>query len=86
MVNETGLHARPAAVFVQTAARFQARVMVGKGGKEANAKSIVSLLSLGVEQGSTITIRAYGPDEVSALATLASLVENGFGESHPEEG
>ncbi|HEY3313802.1 MAG TPA: HPr family phosphocarrier protein [Bacillota bacterium] len=81
VVNRTGLHARPAAVFVQTAAKFQCRVAVRKEGKEANAKSIIGLLGLGVNQGSSITIRAEGPDEASAVATLVGLVEGGFGES-----
>lgn len=81
VINRTGLHARPAAVFVQTAARFQCRVAVRREGNEVNAKSIIGLLGLGVNQGSTITIRAEGPNEADAVATLVGLVEGGFGES-----
>ena len=62
ITNKVGLHARPAALFVQTAARFRdTRVEVLKDGLIRDAKSILSVLTLGVSQGTTITVRADGP-------------------------
>jgi phosphocarrier protein HPr len=78
--NPTGLHARPAALFVSEAARFSSKVRVRAGAREVDAKSILSVLSLGVRQGTEITIRAEGPDEEQALASLVGLIEKGFGE------
>ncbi len=65
-----GLHARPAARFVQTARRFRSRVRVLYGGREADAKSLLSLLALGVGPGAVVTIRAEGEDAEEALAAL----------------
>ena len=76
-----GLHARPAALFVQTASRFVSDLQVSHGQRRANAKSILSVLTLGVNQGAAITIRAEGSDAGQALAALQALVENNFGET-----
>lgn len=79
--NASGLHARPAALFVQTVQRFAGtNVFVKKGEKEINARSLLSVLSLGANSGSTITIRCTGPAEQEALDALGQLVESGFGE------
>jgi len=78
--NKVGLHARPAALFVQTANRFKSKVVAIKDGREANAKSILSILTLGAEQGAVVTVRAEGEDEVEAVQALKELVENNFGE------
>lgn len=78
--HEVGLHARPAALFVQTAKQFNCDVKVTHGEKEGNAKSILSVLALGVAQGAVITIRAEGEDAEQALAALQTLFENNFGE------
>jgi phosphocarrier protein HPr len=78
--NKVGLHARPAALFVQTAKQFNCDVKVTHGEREANAKSILSVLALGVEQGAVITIHAEGQDADQALAELEALVESNFGE------
>ena len=69
-----GLHARPAVEFVKAAQQFQSTVTVIKDGREANAKSLVSLLALGINQGSVINIQADGPDETVAVQTLSKLV------------
>ena len=76
----TGLHARPAAVFVNTAKKFTARIVVAHDGKEADAKSILNIMALGVKSETTVTIRADGPDEADALEQLAALIESNFGE------
>jgi phosphocarrier protein len=84
--NKVGLHARPAAVFVQTASRFKSDVKVSCLDKEtgsirvANAKSILSILTLGVFQGTEITIQATGEDEEAAVQALVELVQTNFGE------
>lgn len=78
--NKVGLHARPAALFVKTALRFKCRITVSKDDKEADAKSILSVLSLGAEQGDTVIIRTEGEDEVEAMEALKALIESNFGE------
>lgn len=81
ITNKVGLHARPAALFVQTAARFKdTRIDVVKDGTVRNAKSILNVLGLGVSQGTTIIVRAEGPDAEAALAALSDLVARDFNE------
>ncbi|RLG50173.1 MAG: phosphocarrier protein HPr [Thermoproteota archaeon] len=80
LLNKVGLHARPASLFVQTARKFKSQIKVKKDGNEADAKSILGVLSLGAEYGHTITITADGPDAEEAVNTLVSLIENKFGE------
>ena len=78
--HKTGLHARPAAMFVQTANKFKSVIKVKHGEKEANAKSIMGILTLGAGQGAVISIRAEGDDAEQALMALRTLVESNFGE------
>lgn len=80
ITNKIGLHARPATLFVQEAARFQARIQVQFGEKSANAKSILSLLKLGAGQGARLLLRGEGEDAAEALQALTELVEGTFGE------
>jgi phosphotransferase system HPr (HPr) family protein len=79
--NTVGLHARPAALFVQEAKKFTSDIIVLLGDSEADAKSILDLLMLGANQGSVITVRAEGPDAEAALAALQDLQAHNFGES-----
>ncbi len=79
--HKVGLHARPAAMFVQTAKQFDCDIRVTHGDREANARSILNVLTLGAEQGAEITICAQGVDADQALATLETLVRNNFGEN-----
>lgn len=79
--NRSGLHARPAALFVRTAKSFQdARIEVIRSGESRDAKSILAILTLGVTQASEITIRTEGAQAEAALAALVGLVEAGLGE------
>ncbi|HWI62783.1 MAG TPA: HPr family phosphocarrier protein [Symbiobacteriaceae bacterium] len=79
--NASGLHARPASLFVQAVQKFPGTdVFAKKGAKEVSARSLLSVLSLGAGNGSTITIRCSGPQENEAMAALAQLIESGFGE------
>ncbi len=78
--HKTGLHARPAAMFVQTANKYKAAIKVQHGKREANAKSIMGILTLGASQGAEVTIQAEGSDAEQALSGLRELVEGNFGE------
>lgn len=78
--NEAGLHARPACKFAAEAAKYSAKVILHKAGKEYNGKSLVSILLMGAHKGEKITIAADGTDEIAAVEALKVLIENGFGE------
>ncbi len=78
--NRTGLHARPAKEFVTLAKRFAADIRVHHGGRKANGKSLVSLLTLGVKRGSSIRIEAEGADRDEALRALSEAIASGLGE------
>jgi multiphosphoryl transfer protein len=83
--NPTGLHARPAKVLVSLAKRFKSEIRILYGEKNANAKSMVSVLTLGAVSGSVIMIQASGDDEDAAIQELESAIRAGLGdnESHP---
>jgi phosphotransferase system HPr (HPr) family protein len=72
VIDPVGLHARPAARFVQVAARFVSRVVVRFEGREANAKSLSALLGLTLRPGSRISLSADGPDAAAALVALGA--------------
>ncbi len=78
--NRLGLHARPAALFVQTANRFKSEIEVRKGKNKVNGKSIMGIMTLAAGRGSQIAIRATGPDAAKAVASLTLLIRNNFGE------
>jgi phosphocarrier protein HPr len=78
--NQNGLHARPAAEIVKLAAKFQSEITVIKDDLDVNGKSIMGVMMLAAEHGSSITFRAEGPDAEQALEALTTLVSNGFGE------
>ncbi|TCS95709.1 HPr family phosphocarrier protein [Hazenella coriacea] len=71
---QTGLHARPAALFVQEANKFSSDIFVIKEHKKVNAKSIMGIMSLAVSRGTEITITAEGSDEAEAVHALAEIV------------
>ena len=83
--NPSGLHARPAKVFVNTAKKFKSNIKLQHGAKKVNAKSMISILTLGVESGGQIRIMVDGPDEDEALAILKAAVEEGLGDEHPPQ-
>ncbi len=80
IINETGLHARPAAQFVQKASSFKADIKIKKDDKCVNGKSLLGILTLGAAKGSKITISANGEDEAEAIKQLADFVNSGLGE------
>ena len=78
--NKTGLHIRPASLLVATANRFQSTVRVAAGEREADGRSILSLMLMELAPGAEIVIHAEGGDEEQAADALAALVESGFSE------
>jgi len=78
--NPTGLHARPAKTFVNIAKQFSSTIAVYHGERKANAKSLISMLTLGAEQGALIRVSADGDDEDDALAALEAAIRDGLGE------
>ena len=78
--NQVGLHARPATFFIQRANTFESSVWVEKEERKVNAKSLLGVLSLGILQGTSITVLANGPDEKEAVDGLIELIESNFSE------
>ena len=80
IVNKYGLHARPAAELVKLANRFTCAVWIRKEDTEVSGKSIMGVMMLAAECGSTVEIRARGDDSQAAVDALAQLIQNRFGE------
>jgi phosphocarrier protein FPr len=78
--NPTGLHARPAAVLANLAKRFQSRVLIQRGDDQANAKSLVSIMGLAIEQGDKVVLIAEGPDAEEVIARLVPELASGLGD------
>ncbi|MDD5568064.1 MAG: HPr family phosphocarrier protein [Candidatus Omnitrophica bacterium] len=74
--NKSGLHARPAALFVQVANKFESRITVKRDKEEVNGKSIMGILMLGAEKDSVIIIEAEGDDAQKALEELEKIITN----------
>jgi phosphocarrier protein HPr len=80
VANKMGIHARPAAMFVKVASRFDAEIFVEKDGEKVNGKSIMGLMMLAAGPGSTLSIGACGKDAKQALDELEALLASKFGE------
>jgi len=78
--NKLGLHARAAALLVQTSNSYESEVTIEKDGVEVNGKSIMGLMMLAAAKGCQVTVRASGPDEAAALAGVKKLVADKFNE------
>jgi phosphocarrier protein HPr len=81
IINKLGIHARPAAEIVKTAAKFKSTITIIRDELEVNAKSIMGVMMLAAEQGATIKLRAEGSDADAALDALTELIAAKFGES-----
>jgi len=81
IVNKLGIHARPAAEIVKTAGKFKSSITIVREDLEVNAKSIMGVMMLAAEFGSTVALRATGDDADAALDALAVCIANKFGES-----
>ena len=77
--NKTGLHARPAKVLVNLAKKFKSDISLQHKGKRANAKSMVSVLTLGAVNGSDIIVQANGVDEERAITEIEAAIRSGLG-------
>lgn len=83
IINKTGLHARPASIFVKEAKKFESKINITnlkKPDTVGNAKTIFSVLAQALSQGTEVEIGAEGPDEQEAVDTLIALIDGGFGE------
>ncbi|MBC8014224.1 MAG: HPr family phosphocarrier protein [Sporomusaceae bacterium] len=80
IINKTGLHARPAAQFVQKSASFACKVTILGNNKKADGKSILGVMGMGLAQHMTLTIMTEGEDEEECIAALRELIESNFGE------
>ena len=80
ILNQYGIHARPAALFVKTASRYDSDIYVEKDGNKVSGKSIMGLMTLEASKGSKITVSAEGPDAEEAIKELRVLIESKFDE------
>lgn len=80
ILNSCGLHARPAAMFISEAKKYQSALILRKGQKTINGKSIILLLSCGICQNDEIELTLDGPDEKEAMEALVNLINTKFGE------
>lgn len=80
IMNKLGLHARAAALLVQTSSRYASEVTIEKDGVEVNGKSIMGLMMLAAAKGTDVKVKAEGADEAEALAGIAKLIADKFNE------
>ena len=78
--NKLGLHARASAKLTQLAAQYKSEVWMSRAGRRVNAKSIMGVMMLAAGKGTSVTIETIGADEEPALAALAALIDDKFGE------
>lgn len=76
IVSETGIHARPATMLVQTASKYESEITLEYDGKSVNLKSIMGVMSLGAGKNSEVTITVDGPDELEAITALEETLNN----------
>ncbi len=76
IINDVGLHARPATFFIQKANSYKASIWIEKEDRRVNAKSLLGVLSMGIVKGTVITIIADGEDEFEAVEGLEYLINN----------
>ncbi len=80
IVNKAGMHTRPASNIVKIASKYRSDFFIVKNGYRINGKSIIGVMTLAAEQGSTLTLEVEGEDEDKASAELIKFFEDGFGE------
>lgn len=80
VINKLGIHARPAAMFVKVASKFQSNITVEKDGEQINGKSIMGLMMLAAGKGSTLKVSAEGPDATEAVEAIGELFARKFDE------
>lgn len=80
LVNEHGLHARPAGLIVQTCSKFKSSIALIKNGQSFNCKSVLGIMKMGAAKGDQLTLEVTGEDEVEALAAMQALIASNFNE------
>lgn len=80
IVNKAGMHTRPASMIVRIAAKYKSDFFISKNGFEVNGKSIIGVMTLAAEQGSTLTLIFDGDDEETLSDEMIKFFEEGFGE------
>lgn len=80
IVNKLGLHARPSAMLVTTAAKFKSEVFFSRDGLRVNGKSIMGVMTLAAEKGVELVVEVDGPDEEQAILAIVEVITSGFGE------
>lgn len=85
IVNDAGLHARPAAALVKVASKFESDFHIHMYGYKVNGKSILGVMTLAAEKGAELELEVNGPDEGKALDAITELIEDGFGEVYEDE-
>ena len=78
LLNEEGMHARPAGVLVKRVGQFKSKIELISNGKTVNAKSLLSIMSLGLTAQSEFTVKAEGDDADAAIKSIEELVQNKF--------
>lgn len=82
IVNDAGLHARPAAALVKVASKFESEFYIHMYGYKVNGKSILGVMTLAAEKGAELELEVDGPDENEAIEAITELINNGFGEAY----
>lgn len=85
VVNDAGLHARPAAALVKLASKFEADFYIHMYGYKVNGKSILGVMTLAAEKGAELELELDGVDEEKAAEAIIELIESGFGEVYEED-
>lgn len=85
IVNNAGLHARPAAALVKLASKFESDFYIHMYGYQVNGKSILGVMTLAAEKGAELELELKGPDEKEASEAIIELIESGFGEVYEDE-
>lgn len=82
VINKTGIHARPASIFIQECKKYESKIMITNlnSGKSADAKSIIKVMALALVKGTPVAIEADGNDELQAAEGVVALIDSGFGE------
>jgi phosphocarrier protein len=84
IVNDAGLHARPAAALVKLASKYESDFYIHLYGYKVNGKSILGVMTLAAEQGAELELELDGPDEEAALDAITELIADGFGEAYED--
>jgi phosphocarrier protein HPr len=79
--NEQGMHARPIAMMVATAVKYESRILIAYDGQEVDGRSVLQLMTISAPKGARLALRSEGPDAEEQIAAVAAVVESGFGET-----